>query len=176
MRIGSEAYGWFPRSFDTLDLNEAKALLNVINVYAPHRSSCQSHWCDGLQPINQAVTIVRPHNWGCRKPRTARGLCPRSQRVLVSFQVALSFVGRLCGERFFLWPLCRLPDVRRTSVHVNPASIPGMFLSRLGELRRATLIRKCAAAMVRTPNRIAWRRLLRRDWTADDCGRDFRRP
>jgi hypothetical protein len=74
------------------------------------------------------------------------------------------------ASAFFLWSLCRLPDVRRTSVHVNPASIPAMFLSRLGELRRATLIRKCAAAMVRTPNRIAWRRLLRRDWTADDCG------
>jgi hypothetical protein len=38
----------------------------------------------------------------------------------------------------FVCSLCRLPDVRRTSVHVNSASIPGMFLSRLGELRRAT--------------------------------------
>jgi hypothetical protein len=28
-------YGWFTEGFDTLDLNEAKALLNVINVYAP---------------------------------------------------------------------------------------------------------------------------------------------
>ena len=46
-------YGWFTEGFDTLDLNEAKALLNVINVNAPHRSSCQSIGATNYNPLTK---------------------------------------------------------------------------------------------------------------------------
>jgi hypothetical protein len=80
-------------------------------------------------PINRAVTIVRPHIG------VAENLARRDAYVHVHnvysflFKSHFNSWGAFVAGAFFVCSLCRLFDVRRTSVHVNPASIPGMFLS-----------------------------------------------